>query len=52
MAKTITLSDEEIDTLYKVSTYLTPNEIKMFFPKLLDIIGKTQEIVNEEHTQR
>ena len=40
MDKTITLSEEEIETLKKINNYLTDEEIDRFFPKFRDILIK------------
>lgn len=40
MNKTITLSEEEIETLKKINNYLTDEEIDRFFPKFKDILIK------------
>ena len=40
MNKTITLTDEEIETLKKINNYLTDEEIDRFFPKFKDILIK------------
>ena len=40
MNKTITLSEEEIETLKKINNFLTDKEIDRFFPKFKDILIK------------
>ena len=40
MNKTITLSEEEIETLKKINNFLTDEEIDRFFPKFKDILIK------------
>jgi FtsZ-binding cell division protein ZapB len=40
MNKTITLTDEEIETLKKINNFLTDEEIDRFFPKFRDILIK------------
>ena len=40
MNKTITLTDEEVETLKKINNYLTDEEIDRFFPKFRDILIK------------
>ena len=40
MNKTITLSEEEIETLRKINNFLTDEEIDRFFPKFRDILIK------------
>jgi FtsZ-binding cell division protein ZapB len=40
MNKTITLTDEEIETLKKINNFLTDEEIDRFFPKFKDILIK------------
>lgn len=40
MNKTITLTDEEVETLKKINNFLTDEEIDRFFPKFRDILIK------------
>lgn len=40
MDKIITLSEEEVETLKKISNFLTDEEINRFFPKFRDILNK------------
>ena len=40
MNKTVTLTDEEIETLKKINNFLTDEEIDRFFPKFKDILIK------------
>ena len=40
MNKTITLTNEEIETLKKINNFLTDEEIDRFFPKFRDILIK------------
>ena len=40
MNKTITLSEEEVETLRKINNFLTDEEIDRFFPKFKDILIK------------
>ena len=40
MNKTITLTDEEVETLKKINNFLTDEEIDRFFPKFKDILIK------------
>ena len=40
MDKTVTLTDEEIETLKKINNFLTDEEIDRFFPKFRDILIK------------
>ena len=40
MDKTVTLTNEEIETLKKINNFLTDEEIDRFFPKFKDILIK------------
>lgn len=40
MDKTVTLTNEEVETLKKINNFLTDEEIDRFFPKFRDILIK------------
>ena len=40
MDKTVTLTDEEVETLKKINNFLTDEEIDRFFPKFRNILIK------------